>query len=107
MLMALTLHIRDIRKERGLTLSQLAEMVGVSIPHMSEVERGKKNVNNHLLTRLAGALNVPPEALIGSGVASDVMRLAAAIEALGPADRARVAEFVRALSISQDTPHKG
>lgn len=101
--MSLDLNIRTLRKERKLTIAQLADRVGVSTPHMSEVERGVKNVNNHLLARIASALDVPPEALIGSGVSSDVHRLMAAIEGLDPEDRTRVEAFVRALSLAKET----
>lgn len=98
--MGLNLHIRELRKGRGLTLEQLAEMVGVSVPHLSEVERGKKNLNNHLLVRLSGALNVRPEALL-SDQDDDLAALRSAMTRLSEADRRRVEEFARALLASQ------
>ena len=62
--MELNLRIRELRTDKGLTLVELAEKVGVSTPHLSEVERGKKNLNNHLMVRIAAALGVSPEDLI-------------------------------------------
>lgn len=98
--MPLTLHIRELRKARGLTLAQLADMVHISIPHMSEVERGKKNLNNHLLTRISEALLVKPEDLL-SGTSNEHADLLAAMKRLSDADRQRVEDFAAALLSSQ------
>lgn len=87
-----------------MTLAQLAGIVGVSIPHMSEVERGLKNVNNHLLTRTAEALGVAPRDLIGGDVDQDVAELAATFARLSEADRARVRAFVDGLLATRLTP---
>lgn len=99
--MSLNLHIRDYRKAKGLTLAQLADKIGISTPHMSEIERGLKNLNNHLITRLSAALDVPPEALISSDATSNVARLNAVIGKLGEEEQARVAAFAEALLQSQ------
>ncbi|UWQ30224.1 helix-turn-helix domain-containing protein [Leisingera sp. M523] len=64
--MQLTLRIRELRKTNGLTLAELAGKIGVSAPHLSEVERGKKNLNNHLIERIADALGVSPTELLGA-----------------------------------------
>ncbi len=96
--MSLTLNIRELRKSKNLTLAQLAEMVGVSIPHISEIERGKKNLNNHLMERIADALQVEPSALIMSDFEKVV--LMEAISPLSEEDRDRVLDFARALSAS-------
>lgn len=100
--MGLTLNIRQIRKGKGLTLEQVADKIGVSVPHLSGVERGKKNLNNHLMTRLADALGVAPEALIGSPGSGKRDYLENILEQLGADDRARVAAFAEALLRSQE-----
>jgi transcriptional regulator with XRE-family HTH domain len=64
-MMKLDLRIREIRQGKGLTLAQLAARIGVSTAHLSEVERGVKRVNNHLLERLSEALGVTPPDLVG------------------------------------------
>ena len=105
--MGLTLNIRQIREDRGYTLEEVAAKVGVSIPHLSNVERGKKNVNNHLLTRIAEALGVPPSSLIAEDFQKDRDRLAHILDRLSTADRARVATFAEALLQSQEaSQHK-
>lgn len=52
------LKIRDLRKKRGLTGEQLAEMVGVTKGYISELENDKKTPGAGLVLRLADALRV-------------------------------------------------
>ena len=99
--MSLKIHIRELRKAKGLTLAQLAEKVGISTAHMSEVERGIKNLNNHLITRLSTALDAAPEVLISGDTAPNVSRLHAIMSQLDEAEQARVAAFAEALLQSQ------
>lgn len=99
--MTLSLQIRDIRQKRGLTVSQLADMVGVSIPHMSGVERGKKNLNNHLLVRIAEALEVEPFELIQPVDRGDVQQLLDVARILSEEDNKRLAAFAQALLSSK------
>lgn len=59
-------NIRRIRKERGLTIKQLGDMVGVSESYIRAYESGRRNPKESSLKRLAEALNVNEEVLIGS-----------------------------------------
>lgn len=52
--------LKAIRKERKLTLKELAEQTGVSISFLSQVERGKSSVTLESLKKIADALNVNP-----------------------------------------------
>ena len=52
------MRIREIRKNRGLTGEQLADMIGVSKGYVSELETGKKTPGAGLVLRLADALRV-------------------------------------------------
>lgn len=99
--MTLNLRIREIRKERGKTLSEVAAVVGISVPHLSEVERGIKNLNNHLLTRISAALEVEPQELISGSDDPQALELALLMEALDEADQERVRSFARALADSR------
>ncbi|WP_143515661.1 helix-turn-helix domain-containing protein [Pseudooceanicola marinus] len=99
--MTLKIRIRELRKERGLTLAALAGMVGISTPHLSDIERGKKNLNNHLIMRVAEALDVEPQKLISGPASSDFAEFSEKLEALSEADRARVLDFVNALLASR------
>ena len=95
--MELSIHIRDLRKKRGLTLADLAGKVGISVPHMSEVERGKKNLNNHLMTRIAAALDTTPADLISGGEWSDLQHI---LQNLDEDGQAQVLQFAKALQIA-------
>lgn len=83
-----------------MTLDDLASAVGVSTAHLSEIERGVKNLNNHLLERISDALGVTPSVLIADDLDSDTIRLNAALADLDPQDKARVAAFAAALAQS-------
>jgi transcriptional regulator with XRE-family HTH domain len=101
--MALTIRIRELRQQRGLTLAELAGMVGISTPHLSQVERGVKNLNNHLLERLSKALGVEPYELIAGG-APEGSTLDEICADLPPEDRARVEAFARNLRATRVPP---
>lgn len=101
MRMTLSLNICEIRKAKGLTLEDVAAKIGMSVPHLSGVERGKKNLNNHLLTQLADALGVSADQLISSAVKTDVQRLERVARMLPGADLERLTSFADALLASQ------
>lgn len=52
--------LKNIRKERKLTLKDLAQQTGVSISFLSQVERGKSSVTLESLKKIADALGVNP-----------------------------------------------
>lgn len=56
---AFGLEVRQLRKARGMTLAQLAQSSGISVSHLSAIERGTVNASIDKVTRLADALAVP------------------------------------------------
>lgn len=56
--------IKEKRKERKMTQEKLAEMVGISHPHMCNIERGSTKVSLQTLVRLANALNTTADGLL-------------------------------------------
>jgi transcriptional regulator with XRE-family HTH domain len=62
---ALGADLRALRRARGLTLRALAEAAGRSVGWMSQAERGLSRPTLDDLRRLAAALDVPPDALMG------------------------------------------
>jgi transcriptional regulator with XRE-family HTH domain len=94
--MALKLRIREIREARGWSLETLASRIGTSVPHLSQVERGVKNLNNRLIDALARELGVEPFELFAPRQdSSDIDRL---MNRLSADDLARVAAFAAALA---------
>ena len=58
-------NLARIRKDRGLSQSALAEMVGVSYPRISEYERGVKSPLMTTVERIADALQCSLDELTG------------------------------------------
>ena len=50
--------IRGGRGKEGLTQKQLADMIGISQHHISEMENGKRTIGKETARKLATALNV-------------------------------------------------
>lgn len=62
--------IRTIRTEQHLTLRQLSERSYISYPHISDVERGEKDLSYGLLEELATkGLRMPTEELMKAVIA--------------------------------------
>lgn len=58
--------IKDRRNEKGLTLKQVAELVGVSESTVSRWESGDiANMTREKIVKLANALNVSPALIMG------------------------------------------
>jgi DNA-binding XRE family transcriptional regulator len=57
-------RVRTFRNYRGLTVSDLAEAVGISQPYLSEIESGKKTGSVDVLKRIAKALKVDLDDLV-------------------------------------------
>jgi transcriptional regulator with XRE-family HTH domain len=63
-LLAFGQRLRHLRKQRGLTLSDLGDRVGRAPSQLSLLENGKREPKLSLLKSLAGALAVPVEELL-------------------------------------------
>lgn len=59
MLDAVGAHVRALRKERGMTLTQLSEAAGLSTGLVSQLERGLGNPSFTALVQVAHALEIP------------------------------------------------
>ncbi len=49
---------RRLRRERGITLRELAERAQVSVPYLSEIERGRKEPSSEILAAICRALEL-------------------------------------------------
>ena len=54
-------EIRQLRKARQMTLADLAEVTGVSVSHLSAIERGAVNATIDKIKKIAEGLDVPEE----------------------------------------------
>lgn len=57
-------RIRTYRKYRGMTGTDLASTAGISQPHLSDIENGKKVGSVDVLKRIAAALRVDLDDLV-------------------------------------------
>jgi transcriptional regulator with XRE-family HTH domain len=51
--------IKNIRKSKGITLQEMSNRTGISVNHLSQIERGKTNPSIGTLKRITDALAVP------------------------------------------------
>ena len=75
--------LRGVRKERGLTLRQVAEGAHVSISYLAEIERGEKDPSSRILESIAGGLDIEVSGLL--------IRIAEALEHATPSAASRLA----------------
>jgi transcriptional regulator with XRE-family HTH domain len=64
-------RLRALRKERGTTLAQLAELTGISVSTLSRLESGGRRPTLELLLPLARAHRVSLDELVGSPATGD------------------------------------
>ena len=55
---AIGIEIRRIRKSKGLTQEQLAELAGITYKYLGLIERGKTNPSIDTMLGITGALNI-------------------------------------------------
>ncbi|MFD1674327.1 helix-turn-helix domain-containing protein [Alicyclobacillus fodiniaquatilis] len=61
-------RIRQLRMERGLSLSSLARQANIAKSYLSAIERGiQANPSIHIMERISFALEVPIQTLIENG----------------------------------------
>lgn len=58
-------RVQQLRKEKGISLTELAERAGVAKSYISNLERDiQKNPSIHFIEKIASVLKVPIESLI-------------------------------------------
>lgn len=63
-------RIRELRKQRGMTLTQLAGLAKLSASNLSKIETGKISVNFETVNRFAEGLGVPIASLVAARAAT-------------------------------------
>jgi transcriptional regulator with XRE-family HTH domain len=67
-------NVQRLRRRRGWTQEQLAELTGLDLSYAQRVERGQVNVTLGTLVTFADALSVAPGALLRPGKAPLIVR---------------------------------
>lgn len=60
-LLAMGAEVRQLRKARQMTLKDLSETSGVSLSHLSTIERGMSQPSIEALNAIADSLSVTPD----------------------------------------------
>jgi transcriptional regulator with XRE-family HTH domain len=60
-------NVRKGRKRRGLTQEQLAFEAEIDLTYVGGIERGKRNPSLLVMGRIADALSIPLQRLLGDG----------------------------------------
>ena len=88
---------RRLRRERGITLRELAELAQVSVPYLSEIERGRKEPSSEILAAICRALDLELTDLL----AEVQFDLATAVRATLP-----IHLQTASIRVEQSSPHR-
>jgi hypothetical protein len=77
--------IRQRRLALGFTMREFSKIAFISIAHLSDVERGRKDLSSHALPKISEALGCPPSQVIRE--ASIELELAEIASGLVPANQ--------------------
>lgn len=91
--------IKEWRKQRGMTQQQLADLVGVVVSSISQLETGKQGYSQSMLENLAKALGCEPWDLlhVDPRKEGDVTDLSQLLKGASPEQRAEAIGFVKGL----------
>ncbi len=56
--------IAKVRKEKGMTKTELAKLTGINIGHLTHIEKGERNPSHKALKNICKALDVPYQQLM-------------------------------------------
>ena len=65
-LLKIGVNIRTVRKQRGYSQEEFADIVGFSRSYYTEIETGKRNISVLNLIKIMKTLNINPNEIIGS-----------------------------------------
>lgn len=58
-------RVRELRKERGYSQEQFADLAGLDRSYMGHIERGEKNITLLKIYQISDALKLQPQDLFG------------------------------------------
>jgi len=56
--------IEKVRKEKGMTKTELAELTGINIGHLTHIEKGERNPSHKALRNICQALDIPSQQIM-------------------------------------------
>ncbi len=76
----LGVNVKRYREEKGLTVGKLAEIAGVSISHINNIESASTHASAEVLVRISNALGIPLDLLLCDSLAGEANRMARIME---------------------------
>lgn len=73
---ALPNRIRELRQARGWVMIDLAKKIGISVAHISDLERGKRGLSYEWMVKIARALDCKPADLLTDSHTSEPLSTA-------------------------------
>lgn len=58
-------RIRELRKQKGVSVEKLAEVLDISIPYLYDIEKGRRRLHEDLIEKLCSFFNVSSDYLLG------------------------------------------
>ncbi len=114
--------IRNVRKEKGMTLQQIADIMGCSPQLISQYENGKRQPKIETLQKIADALNVPlyelkgfddsiyvdinPERIKQDAKAEELIKRQALGEDITEEERQKISNYIKRTKESFSHLHK-
>lgn len=100
------MRVRLFRRKKGLSQEQLAELVDISVPHMSHIETGNTKLSLPVFVALAEALGVRADELLYDPVQEhDSVRrdLTGILDACSPEQARCIADIAKAVKTAMDS----
>ena len=97
--------IRKYRKAKGLSQEQLAELINISVTHMSHIETGNTKLSLQVLVDLSTALEVNADDLLfekKSGKATALDELSETLDKCSASETRIIVDTVKALKVALD-----
>ena len=95
-------RLKELRTQRGLTQSQIGELLGVSCVTIARYEAGEREPSNAKLTTLANFFNVSVDYLMGRDEPQDELVIAphlkedwALFQQLTPEEKSEIVEMMK------------
>ena len=98
-------RIRKYRKAKGLSQEQLAELVGISVTHMSHIETGNTKLSLPVCVEMANALEIQVDDLLRDAPRDKTVALYeidALLASCSPEQTKVILEIMRSAKIGMD-----
>jgi len=58
------IRLRELRKEKGLTAEKMANILGISVPYLYDLENGRRRIHGEMLSKIADILETSVDYLL-------------------------------------------